>query len=311
MKKRRYAFLSLTAIILLVLFLVHAPAQKQLSFAEPEPEFVGMTSSKSVVRLAAIGDTRSGDSRQAQLGEMLDAINQKAPLDGIILLGDNAPLLGNPAHALKKAFLTPYASLIEQQIPFFASLGNHDLRSGMKQYQLSFSQFNMNGPYYSKVFGDNTVQVFFIDSNSIKEDKPQRQWLEEELEKSDTQWKVVAMHHPLYATAMHHPPDISLRKLLEPVLIENKVDVVLSGHNHVYERLHPINGIVYITAGSGGKLSRNDLPTDNPLRAAGNDTDNVALLLEFTDEVCRFSATASDGRLVDEGTLRHALVGTR
>jgi predicted MPP superfamily phosphohydrolase len=261
----------------------------------------------NTVRLAAIGDTRSGDSRQQKIADLLVRVNRTAPLNGIILLGDNASVHGSPARAMEKTFFMPYESLIKEQAPFYAVLGNHDLRGEMKEYQLNFAYYNMNGrPYYSKVFGENIVEVFFLDSNTIRKDPQQVRWLEDALKQSTAPWKVVALHRPLYTTARSHPSKPSLIQLLEPILTENKVEIVLAGHNHIYERLYPIHGITYFTSGSGGELKTGNLAHDDTRRAAGNDTDNVALILEFTTETCSFLASTGYGNVVDEGTLKHA-----
>lgn len=262
------------------------------------------TSETALVRLAALGDVRSADARQAKIANLLDRISQTAPLDGVILLGDNTLLHGTPADAIKKTFLIPYAPLINRRIPFFAVLGNHDLRRGMKEYQLNFPQFNMNGrSYYERTFGGNTVEVFFLDSNNMLKDHQQILWLGRTLAQSTSTWKVIAMHHPLHTAAKDHPANARLTALIDPILVENGVDVVLAGHNHIYERLHPIKGIVYFTAGSGGKLRKGDLDSENPVLAAGYDRDNVALILEFSDTACRFLACRADGTTVDEGTF--------
>jgi len=259
---------------------------------------------ESVIHLAALGDVRSGVGRQAKIAHLLDRVHQAVSLEGIILLGDNTPLWGSPSRSLRKTFTIPYASLIGRGAQFFAILGNHDLRRGMKEHQLYFPQYNMNGrPYYSKVFGENLVEVFFLNSNGIENDAPQIQWLEQALGQSNARWKVVAMHHPLYTAAKHHPADPVLTALLEPILLEQGVTMVISGHNHIYERLHPVKGITYLTAGSGGKLNKGDLKKNDPMLAGGNDQDNVVLVLEFSANSCRSLAYTADGKPVDEARI--------
>jgi acid phosphatase len=309
MRKHHWRRIPLLVAALAVAFtgaaLERSGSRKGHAFAEHNRIIDGMeVTDDATVRLAAIGDVRSGDERQAAIAGLLDGVHRQNPLDGVVLLGDNTLLRGAPAKALARTFTIPYAALLERNVPFFAVLGNHDLRRGMKEYQLYFPGFNMNGrPYYSKTFGDDAVEVFFLDSNDMEKDVQQIRWLERALEQSAAEWKVIAMHHPLYSTANHHPADEGLTARLEPVLVQNGVDLVLSGHNHIYERMHSVNGITHITSGSGGELRKGDLNRSNPLLAAGNDTDNVALILEFRDDSCRFAAYAADGKLVDEGAL--------
>lgn len=241
------------------------------------------------------------------IAALLYRISQRARLDGVLLLGDNASRWFAPEKAIQKSLLEPYAPLIDSGVPFYAVLGNHDIHKDMVECQTRHACLNMNGKrYYSKVFGDNLVEVFFLDSNTIKKDPQQMAWFKQSLLGSPAHWKVVAMHHPLHSTAKYHPSDNSLIQLLEPVFAEHGVSLVLSGHNHVYERLYPINGIEYITSGSGGELRKGDLIPKSSQRAAGNDQVNVALILQFSPEACHFTAYAPDEKVVDEGEIATA-----
>lgn len=257
-----------------------------------------------VVRLAAMGDTRSGDTGQAQLGSALYYVDEERPLDGIVLLGDNVSYDGDP-DAFPDTFQKPYNALLDAGVKFFATLGNHDVKGGHVDFQLNHPLLNMRGHrYYTKVFGENLVQVFFLDTNTLIADPKQFTWLIQELKKSETPWKVVAMHVPIYGRIERRPEaDLNLRARLEPVFIEHGVDIVLSGHNHVYQRLRPQNGIHYFTAGSGGKIDRGQILPDDPDLLVGNDERNVAILLQFTEGTCEFKAIDSLERIVDEGTI--------
>lgn len=264
-----------------------------------------------VVRLAAIGDAGTGDSRQTMIGSVLYHVDQDTSLDGILLLGDNIVgwnETGLPEDAYREYFEAPYAPLLSSGVPFYAALGNHDTREGGTYRQTLYPLFNMEDRrYYSRVFGDEMVEVFFLDSNTIKRDPQQVAWVNDSLSRSRAAWKVVALHHPIYSTAKEYPSDPSMIELLEPILVKNGVDLVLCGHNHIYERLRPVHGIHYITAGSGGKLSRGGLAPDSSMRAAGNDEENVALVLQFDAETCRFTAYGPNEEVVDQGKITHVL----
>jgi hypothetical protein len=55
---------------------------------------------------------------------------------------------------------------------------------------------------------------------------------------------------PIYSDGGRHGPDVALRVILEPLFVKYGVDVVFSGHDHVYERLKPQKGITYFVSGS-------------------------------------------------------------
>ena len=86
-------------------------------------------------------------------------------------------------------------------------------------------------------------------------------------------------HHPLYSSGETHGSADRQRELLEPVFLKHGVNVVLSGHEHFYERIKPQKGIAYFTLGNSGKVRRGDLlKTD--LTAKGWDQGYGFMLME-------------------------------
>lgn len=68
-------------------------------------------------------------------------------------------------------------------------------------------------------------------------------WLEKDLNSTKKKWKVTYMHRPLYCSRSDNDCNNGaekLRNLIEEILQKNKVDIVLTGHVHTYERLFPI-----------------------------------------------------------------------
>lgn len=280
---------------------VEGPFESKLLICEPAP------SEHQVVRLAAMGDTRSGDSGQIQLGSALYHVDESKPLEGIVLLGDNLSFSGEPEY-FGPHFLQPYHALLKNGVQFYAVLGNHDVIGGFADFQIHEPLLGMTGKrYYTKVFGDNVVQVFFLDSNTIMGDPGQLKWLIHELQKSVAAWQVVAMHTPIYGGIARRPhADENLRKRLEPIFVDGGVDITLAGHNHVYQRLRPKEGIQHFIAGSGGKIDHGQLLPTDPDLLVGNDLVNVALVMEFGRDNCHFKALDMMEEVVDEGDIGHS-----
>ena len=74
------------------------------------------------------------------------------------------------------------------------------------------------------------------------------QWLRADLQNTDKLWKIVFWHQPPYSKGSHNSDDFyeifmgAMRQNYNPVIEHFGVDMVLSGHSHVYERSHLIKG---------------------------------------------------------------------
>jgi 3',5'-cyclic AMP phosphodiesterase CpdA len=144
------------------------------------------------------------------------------------------------------------------------------------------------------------VRFFVLDSRSL--DPGQLAWLREQLKESGTAWKICYLHHPLYTSGRYGAGARALRIVLEPILVEGDVDVVLSGHEHLYERLLPQRGISYFTSGGAGSLRRGDL-SPTTVHAKGFDTDYHFMMMEVSGNELFFQAISRTGETVDAGVI--------
>ena len=92
--------------------------------------------------------------------------------DGILMLGDNFYIDANEADDFQKVkekyFEQPYQFLLDQGVPFYAALGNHDYNYGLYQSEINDPVFHFEGRrYYSKVFNQGLVEIFFLDSEGL------------------------------------------------------------------------------------------------------------------------------------------------
>ena len=156
--------------------------------------------------------------------------------------------------------------------------------------------------YYTYV--RQQVRFFVLDTNIM--DGPQLRWFESELQQSTEPWKIAYFHHPLYGNAGRHGSAVDIRVLLEPLLVKFGVAVVFAGHDHVYERLKPQNGVHYFVTGSGGKLRTGDLvPSEST--AAGFDRDQAFVIAEIDGDALFFQTISRTGATVDSGTIPRPL----
>ena len=257
---------------------------------------VPLPNKPNTLKFAGIGDNGDGDTEQYEIGKQMAAWRGRFPFELVLMFGDNIYGSDRPQDFVKK-FEAPYKALLDQGVKFYASLGNHDSRE-----QRFYKQFNMDGKlYYTFKAPKEDVRIFALESTYMDQD--QVKWVEDELKKSNEKWKIVFFHHPLYGSARTHGSQLKLRAVLEPLFIQYNVSLVLNGHDHVYERIKPQNGIQYFVEGSSGKLRRGDLRQGSPLTAFGNDQTRTFMLMEVDGDNLTFNTVDMAGNVIDSGTI--------
>lgn len=245
------------------------------------------------VKFAAFGDNGTGDRPQYEVGEQMAKAHGTFAFDLVIMLGDNMYGGQKPSDFVKK-FEQPYAALLAAGVKFQASLGNHD-----RPENVSYKPYNMNGQRYY-TYARNNVRFFALDSTFM--DPKQLEWLDASLKDTREEWKIPYFHHPLYSNASRHGSSVDLRVLLEPIFLKHGVNVVFSGHDHVYERVKPQKGIYYFVSGAAGQLRKGNMaPSDQT--AASFDQDQSFMLVEVAGSDMFFQAVSRTGRTVDSGVI--------
>jgi 3',5'-cyclic AMP phosphodiesterase CpdA len=246
------------------------------------------------LKFAAMGDNGTGDRPQYDVAQQMVKTHGAFPFDLVIMLGDNMYGGQSPSDYVKK-FEQPYAPLLQAGVKFQASIGNHD-----RPDQVSYKPYNMNGQRYY-TYARNNVRFFALDSNLM--DQKQLAWLDAELKNAKEDWKICYFHHPLYSNAARHGAAIDLRVLLEPIFVRNGVNVVFSGHDHVYERIKPQKGIYYFVSGAGGQLRAGNMePSDQT--AASFDRDRSFMVVEVAGAEMFFQSISRTGQIVDAGVIQ-------
>jgi predicted phosphodiesterase len=246
-------------------------------------------------RFAVIGDSGTGDRKQYQVAEKMELYREKVGYEFVIMLGDNI-YGGHSPDDFKRKFEIPYRALLDAGVKFYASLGNHDDPNDERLYK----PFNMDGQrYYTFRKGD--VSFFALDSTYL--DPKQLSWIENNLQKSNAKWKVAYFHHPLYSDGRSHGPDLDLRGRLTPLFREYGVNIVFSGHEHVYERIKPEDSIYYFILGNSGKLMSHDfLPSQRMDK--GFDRDQGFMLIEVAGDTLYFQTISRTGQTIDAGSIQ-------
>jgi predicted MPP superfamily phosphohydrolase len=252
------------------------------------------------LKLAVIGDFGSGSRAQYEMAAQMAKTHATFPFEIVLLTGDNIYGSERPQDFVAK-FEEPYKPLLEKDVKFYASLGNHDSRE-----QRFYKPFNMEGKlYYSFKAPAENVRFFAFESSYM--DPNQVKWIEAELKGSNDEWKIAYLHHPLYSSGQRHGSDLRLREAIESLLIKYNVSVVFAGHDHFYERIKPQHGIVHFVVGSGGQLRRGNITRRSPITAQGFDTDLAFFVAEIVGDEMTFRAISRTGQVVDSGTITRRL----
>lgn len=245
------------------------------------------------VRFAVIGDMGTGEKAQYEVAQQMERFRQTTKFDFVLMLGDNIYGGKSPAD-MKKKFEDPYKPLLDAGVKFYASLGNHD-----DPNERFYKPFNMGEKRYYN-YKKGNAEFFALDSNYM--DPQQMDWLNKALHDSDARWKICYFHHPLYSDGRFHGPDTDLRGRIEPVFQANGVRIVLTGHEHLYERIKPHNGIYYFVLGNSGELRPHNL-RPSPDIARGFDTDRDFMLMEIAGDELHFQTISRTGETVDSGVI--------
>lgn len=226
---------------------VEAPAPQPEAAATPQPAGatspLPMPSIRGGTVFALMGDSGSGDQAQQAVAQaMLTYFNTARHFSFVLMLGDN---LYDDDYT--NEFSVPYKPLLDRGVTFHAVLGNHD-----RDLEIHFKPFNMNDvDRYS--FDQGNARFVALNSNHPA-DPLQIQWFDSAWADAGTKWRIAFFHHPLYSSGQHAAEGRDVIKpALEPALVRNHVDVVFSGHEHLYERVKPQHEVRYFVSGGGGR----------------------------------------------------------
>lgn len=273
------------------------------------------TTATGAFTFLVLGDSGMGNDAQAAIARRM--IDTEDPAF-VLHTGDLSQHSGT-FDELNATYFGVYRELMNRT-PFFASPGNHDYYTdGGTPYFSSQAPPPGNGPpadqsrYYSFDWGN----AHFISLNSNLFEMPGRAadamlaWLEGDLQRQTKFWKVVYFHHPPYATGHHldDPVCAAVRERVVPILEKYNVQLVLSGHEHSYQRTVPVRngvpvsdqgGTVYVISGGGGGTLHAINRT--AITAVGQSVHHY-LRCEVRGATLTVKAIGTEGEIIDRVTL--------
>ena len=262
------------------------------------------------IKFAIIGDSGRGSKEQHDVAAQMEAYRQRFDYKFVLMAGDN--IYEGPASAddYRLKFEDPYKPLLDAGVRFYAALGNHD-----DSNQVYYEPFHMDGQrYYTFVppvdpltRWDTRVRFFALDSTYL--DRAQSRWFDEKAKDSDAEWKIAFLHHPVYTSGRYTLAARGIRFALESAFAAGGIDVVFSGHEHIYQRAELQNGILYFVTGGAGSLREGDASASTWI-ARSYDRDYHFMLAEINDDGFFFQAINRTGMTVDAGVLKKPTADT-
>ncbi len=172
-------------------------------------------------------------------------------------------------------------------------LGNHDVKNGHGNAQMA--ALGMPGRWWARHLGD--VLLIGLDSNHA-DDPDQRAWLARTLADATERWRIVVVHHPPYSAGYQGSSE-EVRVAFVPLFERYGVQLVISGHDHDYQRSVPINGVTYVVTGGAAGTRRTG---EADFTAVSFSWHHFVELGVFRDELV-IRAVNQDGRVADEASV--------
>jgi tartrate-resistant acid phosphatase type 5 len=264
---------------------------------------------EEVTLFAVIGDYGQAENTAAfRVAEMIDSWQ----VDFIVTTGDNnypdgeAATIDDNIGQFYHRYIGSYQGEYNRGSEvnrFFPSLGNHDWSLGNIDPYLEYFTLPGNERYYD--FVEGPLHFFILDSDTREPDgvglsSAQADWFQQAIEASTSPWQIVVMHHPPFSSGLHGSSD-----WMQWSFAEWGADFVLSGHDHVYERLE-IDGLTYITNGLGGHGAVYDFLNVLPESQFRYNAEHGAMRVQATSEWILLEFFNTLGELVDSYRLEAA-----
>ncbi len=275
------------------------------------------------IRYAVVGDFGDDSVNEEHVANLIDSWNPEFILTvGDDSYGSAAPVppavstidlnIGQYYHSYIGAYNGGYGTGSPLN-RFFPSIGNHDYTDGdgiaayldyftLPGAAISSTTTSGNERYYDFVQGP--IHFFALNSDDNEPDgntdtSTQGQWLQAQLAAATEPWKIVYFHHAPYSSGNVHGNSTWMQWPFQ----QWGASVVLSGHDHTYERV-VLNDFPYFVNGAGGH-GLYGFNTPVPGSVIRYSDDYGALWVEATPLTMtfRFYSVAGGGTLIDSYTL--------
>jgi predicted phosphodiesterase len=239
--------------------------------------------------LLVIGDWGSGTLPQGAVAGAMARYAETEVVEAILTTGDN--FYSDDAEFV----MAPFDWAAEEGVPFWIAWGNHDIES---ESRIEAVNEAFGDPPRWGTYEWGNIDVIVLDSNQVGSEE-QISFLADSLEGSSDPTIVVFHHSAL--TCANYDDAVSILENWAP-LFDFDVFLVLSGHDHNYQRFES-EGVTYVVTGGGGQslYELEECSSDHPERLAGSALHHFVVLDQGPELTIR--AVDVDGATFDEVSI--------
>ncbi|HCL31778.1 MAG TPA: hypothetical protein DIC52_25530 [Candidatus Latescibacteria bacterium] len=267
-------------------------------------------------RFLAVGDVRSRPEDWRKVARRMNDNESEALF--IVGTGDY-PADGRQYEQWKGQFFDPARDLLAR-LPIWPAIGNHERT---RQYVSApppdeviaeeeshyFSLFDLPGNERWYRVDYQYLTLLVLDSNSqMQPGHEQYEWLHEQLRSARKRFTLVVYHHGSVTSGPHGRrredgitfrewPADQIRRFLMPLYEMYGVDLVLNGHDHLYERSQ-VNGVYYVITGGGGAPLYKVNSSENPYQQVAIAAHHYSAL-DVTPTSITLTAIGVEGEMLD------------
>ncbi|MDP8247252.1 MAG: DNRLRE domain-containing protein [Candidatus Tritonobacter lacicola] len=216
-------------------------------------------------RFYVAGDNRTDTATWSAVAQRIRADMDEYPAHHQTFVLNSGDVVTDGRYYSDWSEMWPPAQSLLSHLPMYVGLGNHEDRTtaASDAYIYGYFDFPYAGSgstdekWYSFDYGNVHVAAMALWDNAGYTSGPQYNWIQSDLDDArndvDTDWTFAIIHFLPWSLGEHTADEAaSIQTSLHPVFRDKDVTCAFGGHNHLYCRYAPVDGVTYITSGGAG-----------------------------------------------------------